>query len=137
MALYCPMRNAGKMTIEKTHLRLEVNINCKNPLSRTNLVLDRGKLEITECSQTSARPPKDCHPTKGLPVCGRLHRTVRTVRRNKQRTRLFAVRWTLVCGGLHLSGSTNKNFRIDFCPLIIANNTYRSDYAEHDEIECF
>ena len=90
---------------------IQVNINCKNPLSRTNLVLDRGKSEITEYSQISARPPKDrqFHPRKGLPVCG----------------------------GLHLSGSTNKNFRIDFCPLIIANNTYRSDDAEHEEIECF
>ena len=36
---------------------IQVNINCKNPLSRTNLVLDRGKSEITEYSQISARPP--------------------------------------------------------------------------------
>ena len=52
-----------------TYLMIEVNINFKNPFSRTNLVLNRGKSGLTEYSQTFARPPKDSHKRKGLPVC--------------------------------------------------------------------
>ena len=48
-------------TILTTHPSLKVNINCKNHFSRTNLVLDRGKSEIRECTHASARPPKDFH----------------------------------------------------------------------------